>query len=187
MPSCSSQDVDRFIETLPSYDAVFYKALASNDHTWVYPGKSHQAGVLIPRQTVSFFGIDPAADMNKMLELTVRWLLGGSIFTREDMPNPGRYRNTRIRYYCGGNRKRPDLGVIDMGVALLTTEKGTIIKQLNGFAVAKEPAHHWFVVYGTKGSLEQGRRASGLGDSHYLYIEDRYANVNGPVRLDVPQ
>lgn len=43
MPSCSSQDVDRFIETLPSYDAVFYKALASNDHTWVYPGKSHHA------------------------------------------------------------------------------------------------------------------------------------------------
>ncbi len=86
-----------------------------------------------------------------------------------------------------GCRKRPDLGVIDMGVALLTTEKGTIIKQLNGFAVAKEPAHHWFVVYGTKGSLEQGRRASGLGDSHYLYIEDRYANVNGPVRLDVPR
>ena len=85
-----------------------------------------------------------------------------------------------------GSRRRPDLGVIDIGVGLFKTAKDITIKQLCGFSVAKEPAHHWFCIYGTKGSIEQGRGCSGLAASHYLYVEDRYDNHPGPVKLDIP-
>lgn len=63
-----------------------------------------------------------------------------------------------------GNRRRPDLGVIDLEVALFRTTNGALIKLLCTFSVAKEPAHHWFTIYGTQGHLEGPR----WGGEHYL-------------------
>jgi len=50
-----------------------------------------------------------------------------------------------------------DLPAPDMELAVLTMENGLIVKLLCGFKVAREPAHHYFSLYGTKGSLEMGR------------------------------
>lgn len=67
-----------------------------------------------------------------------------------------------------GCRRRPEIGNIDMEVGIFKTAKGNVIKQLCGFSVAKEPAHHWFCIYGTKGQIESPRTPSG---KHLLYIE----------------
>lgn len=68
-----------------------------------------------------------------------------------------------------GCHKRPELGTIDMEVGLFKTAQGKVIKQLCGFSVAKEPAHHWFCLYGTKGQLESPRTPDG---KHLLWLED---------------
>lgn len=60
-----------------------------------------------------------------------------------------------------GTRRRPDLGAIDLEVGLFKTAKGTVIKVLCAFSVAKEPAHHWFTIYGTEGHLESPRWPEG--------------------------
>lgn len=78
-----------------------------------------------------------------------------------------------------GNRRRPDLGVIDMEVGIFKTAKGNVIKQLCGFSVAKEPAHHWFVLYGTKGQIESPRFP---GAKHRLYRED-IPHLGGQIEL----
>jgi predicted dehydrogenase len=67
-----------------------------------------------------------------------------------------------------GCRRRPEIGNIDMEVGLFKTAKGNVIKQLCGFSVAKEPAMHWFCLYGTKGQIESPRTPSG---KHLLYVE----------------
>jgi predicted dehydrogenase len=78
-----------------------------------------------------------------------------------------------------GSQRRPDLGTIDMEVALFRTAGGRIIKFLAGFAMAKEPAHHWFTLYGTKGQIEGPRHSSG---KHLLYRED-FANLSERIEL----
>lgn len=67
-----------------------------------------------------------------------------------------------------GCRRRPEIGNIDMEVGIFKTAKGNVIKQLCGFSVAKEPAMHWFCLYGTKGQIESPRTPSG---KHLLYVE----------------
>lgn len=85
-----------------------------------------------------------------------------------------------------GNRRRPDLGAIDLGVGLFQTEKDITIKQLCAFSVAKHPSHHWFSIYGTTGHLEQSRRPNVTGQStHYLYRE-HYDKLGGPMEFNVP-
>jgi len=68
-----------------------------------------------------------------------------------------------------GCRKRPETGNIDMEVGIFRTAKGNVIKQLCGFSVAKEPAHHWFCIYGTKGQIESPRTPDG---KHLMWLED---------------
>ncbi|NPV47483.1 MAG: Gfo/Idh/MocA family oxidoreductase [Armatimonadetes bacterium] len=57
--------------------------------------------------------------------------------------------------------RKPEWGVTDMEVGLFRTAKGVIVKVLCGFSVAKEPAHHWFTLYGTRGHLESPRWPDG--------------------------
>ena len=64
----------------------------------------------------------------------------------------------------------PELGVTDIEVAIFQTAKGAVVKQLTGFAVAREPSHHFFSIYGTKGCLESDRYG-GLGN-HKFYSEE---------------
>jgi len=51
----------------------------------------------------------------------------------------------------------PDLGAIDMEVGLFRTEKGRVIKILRGAAIEREPAFHYYSIYGTEGCLETAR------------------------------
>ena len=78
-----------------------------------------------------------------------------------------------------GCRKRPEIGNIDMEVGIFKTAKGNVIKQLCGFSVAKEPAHHWFCLYGTEGQIESPRTPAG---KHLLYTE-HIPNLQGQIEL----
>ena len=78
-----------------------------------------------------------------------------------------------------GNRRRPDIGVIDLEVALFKTAKGNIIKQLVSFSTAKEPSHHWFCLYGTEGQIESPR---GPKDRHRLCTR-HIPNLHEPLEL----
>ncbi len=51
----------------------------------------------------------------------------------------------------------PELGAIDMEVGLFQHDSGAVVKLLCGFSVEREPAHHYFVLYGTHGSVEKSR------------------------------
>ena len=55
----------------------------------------------------------------------------------------------------------PDLGSIDLEVGLFQMESGAIVKILCGFSIERHPAFHWYVVYGTKGTLESHRLYKG--------------------------
>lgn len=62
------------------------------------------------------------------------------------------------------------VGSIDMQVALLQTEKGATIKLLRSSVAAKEPGHHFYSVYGSKGHVENGRGQT--QDQGWLYLEE---------------
>ena len=62
----------------------------------------------------------------------------------------------------------PDLGAIDLEVGLFRTAKGRVIKILCGFSVAREPAFHYYVVYGSKGVLETGRPGDAEGTKGFF-------------------
>lgn len=84
-----------------------------------------------------------------------------------------------------GNRRRPDIGCIDMEVGLFKTAGDVTIKVLCSFSVAKEPPHHWACIYGTQGHLESSRCGSVVTASpHHLYRE-RYDKLGGPMRFDI--
>jgi predicted dehydrogenase len=61
---------------------------------------------------------------------------------------------------CGmhcGNKLEPELGHLDFEVAIFQTSSGGVIKVLRAQAVAREPAMHYYSLYGTKGCLETTR------------------------------
>lgn len=73
----------------------------------------------------------------------------------------------------------PEIGAIDMEVGLFRMSDGSVVKQLCGFSVAREPSHIFLSIYGTKGCLE-GRRWD--GDVVKGYFEDT-PNLHGMVRF----
>ena len=62
----------------------------------------------------------------------------------------------------------PELGAIDMEVGLFRTENGAVIKILCGFSVEREPAFHYYSIYGTEGCLETVRST----DKNIAYFRD---------------
>jgi len=78
----------------------------------------------------------------------------------------------------------PELGATDMNVALFETEKGTLVKFLAGFSIAKEPMHLFFSLYGTKGFIETDRY--NWSTHTYLYTE-HIPNLQGFISIDSPQ
>jgi predicted dehydrogenase len=48
-------------------------------------------------------------------------------------------------------------GVIKTQIALFKTQGGRTIRELTAFKIAREPAHHFFCLYGTQGSIETDR------------------------------
>jgi len=70
-----------------------------------------------------------------------------------------------------GSRMSPEVGNIDMEVGIFRTEKGSVIKILRGAAVCREPAFHYYSIYGTRGSLENKRPGTGSPGT-LAYFED---------------
>ena len=61
-----------------------------------------------------------------------------------------------------GCHTAPELGTTDLEVGLFQTAKGRVLKVLCGFSLVREPAMHWQVFYGAKGSLENSRTSGTL-------------------------
>lgn len=110
MPSCQSIDVEQFLEHLTNFDAVFYKSLSRNDHQWADGKESHQSGVLIPREYIRFFGLEEPPVENDSITVDMDWILNGERKHRRDMARTWGHDETKLRYYCGGNRQaRPEV------------------------------------------------------------------------------
>ncbi|MCQ6557393.1 Gfo/Idh/MocA family protein [Paenibacillus mendelii] len=75
-------------------------------------------------------------------------------------------------------------GCIDMQAALFETAKGTTIKLLRSSVASRLPAIGHYVVYGSKGQMENGR--TGYDSEGWKYIEGDPAYERGAVRLPCP-
>ena len=75
----------------------------------------------------------------------------------------------------------PELKRADIQVALMKTEKDTILRMMQGGTQMLAPArdHHHYQVVGTEGSIESGRS---YGDRHYLWMSEN--QMHGPARVD---
>ena len=73
-----------------------------------------------------------------------------------------------------------------MEVGLFKTAGNITIKQLMGFSVAKEPAHHWFCIYGTEGEIEQSRHMEKPGHSTHYFYREKYEKLGAPMIFHVP-
>ena len=80
-----------------------------------------------------------------------------------------------------GSNRLTDEGVIDMQVGLFTTARGTVLKILCGFTVVREPAFHFFSLYGTEGTLERER----MGEDTLAYLPGEVSNLHGMLRVPV--
>ena len=56
-----------------------------------------------------------------------------------------------------GSHVSPQMGIIDMEIGIFATAAGRVFKILCGFSVVREPAFHFYSLYGTKGCLESSR------------------------------
>jgi predicted dehydrogenase len=68
-----------------------------------------------------------------------------------------RDRCLRVSGMHTGCHVRPHLGTIDMEVGIMQTAGGRVLKILCGFSVVREPAFHYYCLYGTRGMLESQR------------------------------
>ena len=71
-----------------------------------------------------------------------------------------------------GCRLSPELGTLDLQVALFRTDRGIPLKVLCAFGVAREPSFHAYTVYGTRGYLERPRPGRDAPDETLAYFED---------------
>jgi predicted dehydrogenase len=77
-----------------------------------------------------------------------------------------------------GSNVDTEFGTIDMEAGLFKTASGAVIKILTGFSLIREPAFHYYSVYGTRGVLERGRGQ----DRCFGYFKD-VPNLHGMVEL----
>jgi hypothetical protein len=69
---------------------------------------------------------------------------------------------------------------------LFRTQKGRVLKVLCGFSLCREPAMHWQIFYGTKGSLENRRvpweeaKLFREGDERLQPVIAEASDVNAP-------
>ena len=92
---------------------------------------------------------------------------------------------------CGmntGSKLEPELGHIDFGVGIFQTSSGGIIKVLRAQAVAREPAMHYYSIYGTKGCLETSRPPTAPIQTNAYFEEIPHLRnmIQMPLSGDVP-
>ncbi|MEW6754869.1 MAG: Gfo/Idh/MocA family oxidoreductase [Candidatus Latescibacterota bacterium] len=86
------------------------------------------------------------------------------------------------------SRLDPGPGHLDLEVGLLRTAGGATIKILAGFRVVREPAFHYYSIYGTRGCLETARPPAPLKTHAFLSaVEHLQAMVEIPLGTDVPR
>ncbi len=92
---------------------------------------------------------------------------------------------------CGmlsASKTDPGPGHIDIETALLQTDTGATVKLVAGFRVAREPAFHYYSVYGTRGSLETARPPAPAQTHAYLEaIPHLQGMMDLPLGTDVPR
>lgn len=90
---------------------------------------------------------------------------------------------------CGmstGSNVWPDHGAIDMEVGIFTGQSGAIYKILCGFSVCREPSFHYYVLYGTKGTLERVR-GEDRTVAHFADIPHAREMISLPIGLNRPR
>lgn len=91
----------------------------------------------------------------------------------------------RITRACGLGHSQhilPEGGIggIDLQIGLFETEKGAMIKLARSSVAPRKPALHWFMLQGSKGCVESGRR--GIPGPGMLYLEDE---MTDPQEIEV--
>ena len=84
---------------------------------------------------------------------------------------------------CMGTRPQsyvhPEIMCPDVEVAVMHTEKDTVMKLACGFTVPRGCPHHWFHLLGTKGAVETGRTGhTGLHDGKMWFADSWMADVS---------
>lgn len=69
------------------------------------------------------------------------------------------------------------------GTAIIRTKKGSMIKIFIGFGVVHEPGHN-YILYGTKGTVENGR--AGIGDRYHSYVHSLDYKEGHGGHTDIP-
>lgn len=77
-------------------------------------------------------------------------------------------------------------GCLNMEVALFRTQKGAAIKVLRSQVARREPPMHYFVLYGTKGTVENDRAGEFGNTTGKLYIEGEHDRKQGFQVIDCP-
>ncbi len=87
-----------------------------------------------------------------------------------------------------GSKMEPDLPTFyDFEVAIVQTESHGVIKLLRGQGMMREPAFHYYSLYGTKGTLETTRPPQGARTNAYLQAVPYLHNmIELPLNTDVP-
>ncbi len=76
---------------------------------------------------------------------------------------------------------------LDMEAVLLRTESGAVIKLLTAFGVVREPAFHYYSIYGTEGCLETARPPAALATHAYMAgVKHLHGMMTLPLDYDVP-
>lgn len=82
----------------------------------------------------------------------------------------------------------PGEGHVDMEVGIFQTDGGATIKILAGFRVVREPAFHYYSLYGTRGTLETARPPAPAQTYAYLeQIPHLQGMMQWPLGTDVPK
>jgi len=96
----------------------------------------------------------------------------------------------RCTVACGfntGSKLAPEVGHIDFGVGIFKTASGGAIKVLRAQAVAREPAMHYYSIYGTKGVLETARPPYPMQTNAWLEgVPHLRSMIEMPLSGDVP-
>ena len=92
---------------------------------------------------------------------------------------------------CGlhtGGKMDPELGTfLDFEVGIIQTEDHGVIKILRGQGMMREPAFHYYSIYGTKGTLETSRPPEVQKTNAYLEAVPNVHNmIEIPLTYDVP-
>lgn len=88
-----------------------------------------------------------------------------------------------VKVSAMGTRKRsyatPEIGRSDIEVALMHTEKDTVMRLAAGFNIPRGVPHHWYHLLGTKGTVETKRSDS---DGDMLWLSDSF--MEAPAKID---